>query len=143
MKRFLRTLMSGYLISIIALSIGYWFLSVHAVKEFDYQSIVVDTSDKNKEFYEDCNRRCTMDYAEYEEFCDRYDIKKKYDNTDCSYVICAYSVISNMENDLKKTEDYEGAMRELEILGWSEETKQVILTALDYYRQHEGIDRLK
>ena len=55
----------------------------------------------------------------------------------------ASCVIANMENDLRKTDDYEGAMRELTVLGWSEETKKLILTALDYYRQHEGIDKIK
>lgn len=55
----------------------------------------------------------------------------------------ASNIIMNIEQDLRKTEDFEGAMRELKVLGWSEETKETILTALEYYRKHEGIDRLK
>lgn len=68
---------------------------------------------------------------------------KEYNTVFLPKIDAASCVISCMENDFKKTKDYDGCMRELKILGWSEETKSTILTALDYYRQHEGIDKLE
>lgn len=35
------------------------------------------------------------------------------------------------------------ARRILELYGWDEEAKNTILTALKYYRIHEGIDKLE
>ena len=32
--------------------------------------------------------------------------------------------------------------RQFGIRCWSEETKQIILTALDYYKRHEGLEKL-
>lgn len=50
------------------------------------------------------------------------------------------SAIRHMdENTVDKTEVYKQFM----IRGYDEETVETILTALDYYREHEGINKLK
>lgn len=68
---------------------------------------------------------------------------KEYNESFLPKIDAATCVISNMENDLKKTNDYPGCMRELKLLGWSEETKQTILTAMEYYKKHEGLEKIR
>jgi len=55
----------------------------------------------------------------------------------------AMCLIMVVENAFKKTNDYEGVMRELRILGWSDEMKDTLLKALECYRVHEGIEKLE
>lgn len=48
--------------------------------------------------------------------------------------------IDHMDKELVDTEE---VRRIFKIYGWSEETKEIILKALEYYRQHEGIEKLE
>lgn len=41
------------------------------------------------------------------------------------------------------TVDKDEVRKQFRIRSWSEETKQTILTALSYYKQHEGLDMMK
>lgn len=41
------------------------------------------------------------------------------------------------------TVDKDEVRKQFRIRSWSEETKQTILTALSYYKKHEGLDMIK
>ena len=46
--------------------------------------------------------------------------------------------------DITEKEDLKKFLLEvLQIYGWSEETKELILNALECYKKHEGIDKLE
>lgn len=49
------------------------------------------------------------------------------------------SSINHMDNSRV---DKNEVRRQFKIRCWSEETKQMILTALDYYKRHEGLEKL-
>lgn len=55
----------------------------------------------------------------------------------------AMCLVNALENALKKTDDYEGAMKQFKILGWSDDMKDTLLRALACYQVHEGIERLE
>ena len=50
------------------------------------------------------------------------------------------SAIQHMD---EKIVDKEEVRKQFELRSWSEETKDTILTALEYYKKHEGLDMLK
>ena len=50
------------------------------------------------------------------------------------------SAVQHMD---EKTVNKEEVMKQFRLRCWSEETKQTILTALSYYKKHEGLDRIK
>ena len=50
------------------------------------------------------------------------------------------STIQHMD---EKTVDKDEVMRQFRLHCWSEETKEMILTALSYYKQHEGLDKIE
>lgn len=57
---------------------------------------------------------------------------------------CFISLFENIVSHIDKEKaDHEEIWRIFKIYGWSEETKQIILTALEYYRIHEGIEKLE
>ena len=47
----------------------------------------------------------------------------------------AYVFIHSLEHAMEKTNDYEEAIRQLKCIGWSDELKDIIRTALGYYRK--------
>ena len=49
------------------------------------------------------------------------------------------SAIQHMD---EKTVDKNEVMKQFKLHCWSEETKETILTALSYYKQHEGLDKI-
>lgn len=56
------------------------------------------------------------------------------------FVTLFESAIQHMDDSrVDKNEVY----KQFKIRCWSEETKQTILAALDYYRQHEGLNKLE
>lgn len=50
------------------------------------------------------------------------------------------SAIQHMD---EKKVDKDEVMKQFKIRCWSEETKETILTALSYYKQHEGLDKIE
>lgn len=57
---------------------------------------------------------------------------------------CFISLFENIVSHIDKEKaDHEEIWRIFKIYSWSEETKQTILTALEYYRIHEGIEKLE
>lgn len=57
-----------------------------------------------------------------------------------SFIRLFESGIRHMDDKLvNKNEVY----KQFEIRGWSKETKEIILTALDYYRKKEGLEKIK
>lgn len=57
-----------------------------------------------------------------------------------SFIMLFESGISHMDDKLvNKNEVY----KQFEIRGWPKETKEIILTALDYYRKREGLEKIK
>lgn len=71
---------------------------------------------------------------------------KEYNKEFYPKISCASSFISLFENIVshidKEKANHEEIWRIFKIYGWSEETKQTILTALECYRIHEGIEKL-
>lgn len=49
------------------------------------------------------------------------------------------SSIQHMDD---KTVDKDEVLKQFKVRGWSEETRETILTALSYYNQHEGFDKI-
>lgn len=56
------------------------------------------------------------------------------------FIMLFESAIRHMD---EKVVDKDEVMKQFEIRCWSEETKQTILTALSYYKRHEGLDKLE
>ena len=56
------------------------------------------------------------------------------------FVLLFESCIDHMDD---KRVDKDEVRKQFQIRSWSEETKQLILTALSYYKKHEGIDKLE
>ena len=50
------------------------------------------------------------------------------------------SAIQHMD---EKKVDKDEVMKKFKIRCWSEETKETILTALSYYKRHEGLDKIE
>lgn len=50
------------------------------------------------------------------------------------------SAIRHMD---EKTVNKDEVLKQFQIRCWSEETKQTILTALNYYKKHEGLDKVE
>ena len=50
------------------------------------------------------------------------------------------STIQHMDDRIV---DKEEVMRHFKIRCWSEDTKETILTALSYYKKHEGLDKIE
>ena len=50
------------------------------------------------------------------------------------------SAIQHMD---EKKVDKDEVMKQFKIRCWSEETKETILTALSYYKRHEGLDKIE
>lgn len=72
---------------------------------------------------------------------------KEYNKEFLPKITTAKHVLTFMEQEFQKvkyiSEDaYEQCMTELKCLGWNEEIKDVILNALEYYRIHEGIEKI-
>lgn len=55
-------------------------------------------------------------------------------------IILFESAIQHMD---EKTVNKDEVMKQFKIRCWSEETKETILTALSYYKQHEGLDKIE
>lgn len=72
---------------------------------------------------------------------------KEYNKEFLPKIKCANSFISLFDNVVSHIEkhkiDHEEMCRNFMIYGWSEKTKQTILTALEYYRIHEGIEKIE
>lgn len=49
------------------------------------------------------------------------------------------SSIDHMDSSIVDTNE---VRKQFRIRSWSEETKQTILTALSYYKKHEGLDKV-
>lgn len=47
----------------------------------------------------------------------------------------ANGFICNLEHAMQKTSDYDECMKQLQCIGWDEELKETIKTALEYYRK--------
>lgn len=56
------------------------------------------------------------------------------------FVLLFESSINHMDSSRV---DKDEVRRQFKIRCWSEETKQMILIALDYYKKHEGLERLE
>lgn len=50
------------------------------------------------------------------------------------------SAVQHMD---EKRVDKDEVMKQFKLHCWSEETKETILTALSYYKQHEGLDKIE
>lgn len=56
---------------------------------------------------------------------------------------CFISLFDNIVSHIDKEKaDHEELWRIFKIYGWSEEMKNLILEALEYYRIHEGIEKI-
>lgn len=55
-------------------------------------------------------------------------------------IVLFESVIQHMD---EKTVNKDEVMKQFKLHCWSEETKETILTALNYYKQHEGLDKIE
>lgn len=56
------------------------------------------------------------------------------------FMLLFESAVEHMD---EKCVDKDEVMKQFNIRGWSEETKQTILTALDYYQEREGLEKLE
>ena len=55
-------------------------------------------------------------------------------------IVLFESAIQHMD---EKTVNKDEVMKQFKLHCWSEETKETILTALSYYKQHEGLDKIE
>lgn len=60
---------------------------------------------------------------------------KEYNNEFLPSWEKAFFFLKNLEHALQKTEDYEGAMEQLRCIGWGEECRGFIFSALGFYYQ--------
>lgn len=56
------------------------------------------------------------------------------------FIMLFESAIRHMD---EKLVDKSEVMRHFQLHCWSEETKQTILTALSYYKKHEGLNKIE
>ena len=56
------------------------------------------------------------------------------------FIMLFESAIRHMD---EKLVDKSEVMRHFQLRCWSEETKQTILTALSYYKKHEGLNKIE
>jgi len=56
------------------------------------------------------------------------------------FIMLFESAIQHMD---EKVVDKDEVMKQFNIRCWSEETKQTILTALNYYKKHEGLGKIE
>ena len=56
------------------------------------------------------------------------------------FVMLFESSIRHMDEKIVNKDE---VMKQFRIRSWSEETKQTILTALNYYKRHEGLDKIE
>ena len=56
------------------------------------------------------------------------------------FIMLFESAIQHMD---ERIVDKDEVMRHFKLRCWSEETKETILTALSYYKQHEGLDKIE
>lgn len=72
---------------------------------------------------------------------------KEYNKKFLPMIDTAAWFVSRLESAIDHTEigkeAQEDVRKHMGLRGWSEETKQTILTALEYYRIHEGIEKLE
>lgn len=72
---------------------------------------------------------------------------KEYNNEFLPKIQRARELITLFESAIrhmdKKTVDKDEVMKQFKLHCWSEETKETILTALSYYKQHEGLDKIE
>lgn len=60
---------------------------------------------------------------------------KEYNTEFSPKVDKAYGFICNLEHAMQKTDTYKEAMKQLQCIGWSEELKETIHTALNLYKK--------
>ena len=72
---------------------------------------------------------------------------KEYNNEFLPQIQRAREFINLFESTIQhmdeKTVDKDEVRKQFRIRCWSEETKETILTALSYYKQHEGLDKIE
>jgi hypothetical protein len=67
---------------------------------------------------------------------------KEYNKEFLPKIYHATGFIHNLEHAMQKTEDYDGAMKQLNCIGWSDELKETIWKALECYRK-QAISQLE
>ena len=67
---------------------------------------------------------------------------KEYNKQFFPKVNKAFCFISNLEHAAQKTDNYEETMKQLSCIGWDEECKETIITALEFYK-NSIVEKLK
>lgn len=72
---------------------------------------------------------------------------REYNNVFLPQIERAKEFITLFESSIKHMDDKivnkDEVYKQFKIRCWSEETKQIILTALNYYQKHEGLEKIK